>query len=257
MSERRLDHIVQGLFPDLTRTKVQSLIERSKVKVNGLVVSKPGKKFDSNQINIENIEILDDQEIQYVSRGALKIKAILEKYQIPIKNKVCLDVGLSTGGFTDYLLQSGAAKVLGVDVGSDQVHENLRKNPRLIYQDKVNAREPLPQDLLTKFFSGADQKVDLVVIDVSFISLDKIIPSVTEYLKRGGHIAALIKPQFELQKSDLNKRGVVKDPNQIEQVVEKIGGVFAENQLQIIGTCPSPIEGENGNKEVLILARQP
>jgi 23S rRNA (cytidine1920-2'-O)/16S rRNA (cytidine1409-2'-O)-methyltransferase len=257
MSKKRLDQWILDHYPELTRSKAQSLIEKGKVSVfyqgQWKRELRPGSKYDSQDIQKEKIRIDVDEGTQFVSRAALKLKRAVESFSIPLDGIMALDVGFSTGGFTDYLLQNGARKVLGVDVGRDQLHPSLRKDPRVVYRDKVNAREPLPADLLQSFFlDKPQQKFDLIVIDVSFISLDKIIPNIVSYLHPKGGLITLVKPQFELERSSLNKKGVVKKDSDVERAIEKIIEVLKQSGLEPINQCVSPIEGENGNKEHLI-----
>ena len=259
MSEDRVDKILLRQFPELTRSKVQSLIGKQKILVKKsdqwMPLTKPGQKFNTDE-DIQ-FKVLHDEEIDYVSRGALKLKKAVETFSLEIKDLICLDIGLSTGGFTDYLLKSQAKKVLGVDVGSEQLHLSLRDHKQLVWKDKINARNPISEDILEDFFKDetSQHSFDLVVIDVSFISLELVAPHLKNYINVSGSVIALVKPQFELSRSDLNKKGVVKDPEMIPLVLEKISRVFAENGLKVMDNCLSPIEGENGNQEVLILAQ--
>lgn len=258
MNKKRLDQLIIDLYPQLSRSKAQTLIEKGKVQVlqgGWVTVTKASAKFDADDLGVETIQLLDDEELQYVSRGALKLKAAIVGAKIEVADKTCLDVGLSTGGFSDYLLKEGARKVLGVDVGREQLHPSLKESPRLMFRDKVNARYSLPEDLLDSFFKGDPALFDLIAVDVSFISLDKIVPSIVHYLAPAGELVVLVKPQFELQKKDLNKQGVVKTNELCQQAVEKIIEVLQQNKLQLEHLCESPIEGENGNKEVLIVSR--
>lgn len=254
----RVDLALIALFPELTRAKIQSLIEKRKIQIltptgQWRALQKPGEKF-ARDLKREDFQILEDDELHFVSRGALKLKKAVEEFALPVAGRTCLDVGLSTGGFSDYLLQRGARRILGIDVGKEQLHPRLRSDLRLTAVDKVNAKEALSPEMLASFFQEQPAVFDLIVIDVSFISLTKVVPNLVNYLAERGDFVALIKPQFELDKGALNKKGVVKDPEQIPLVVEKIIGVFQENKLKTKGYCPSPIEGENGNKEILIVA---
>lgn len=259
MSLKRVDQLLQVLFPELTRSKIQSLIEKSKIKIKTSknsweIVKKAGRKLEDSLYSAEHFFIEEDEEIRFVSRGALKLQGAASEFQLDFQDMVCLDVGVSTGGFSDFLLQSGAKKVLGIDVGRDQLHASLKKEPRLLHFDKVNAKEPISETILDQFFKEEIRLFDRIVVDVSFISLTKILPVICSYLKPSGLITVLIKPQFELSRKELNKKGVVKDLSLIEAVVEKIDGVFVENGLKPQGCCASPIEGDNGNKEMLMVA---
>ena len=260
MSEERVDKILLELYPTLTRSKLQKLIDKQKIfyKKNSdwICLKKASQKFPTEAKTKWEWRIEKDLETQFVSRGALKLLSALENFNIDVKGQYCLDIGLSTGGFSDCLLQHGAKKILGIDVGTELLHHSLKDRKELIWLDKINARQPLEESLLEDFFSqtGRD-KFDLIVIDVSFISLDKIIPNLPAYLHSSGKIIALVKPQFELDKKALNKKGVVKDSERLPEVLQKIGRVFAENKLKVIQECLSAIEGENGNKEFLLLAQ--
>lgn len=260
MSKLRFDQLLARFYPELSRNKIQTLIEKGCVDIfyckQWKTERKPGSKYDEANWLSEHFRVRFDQELKYVSRGALKLKQAIEEFSITVYKAVCLDVGLSTGGFSDYLLQSGAKRVLGIDVGREQLHPSLRQNPRLIFHDKINARNPLSQEILVDFFDTAPQLFDLIVVDVSFISLAKIIPNLHGLLRPGGTLVTLLKPQFELQKEDLNKKGVVKDLARVEHAKQKIFEVIGDCKLEIIGQCPSPIEGENGNQEYLIISRQ-
>ena len=245
MSHQRADQAVQKLFSKLTRSKVQSLIEKGKVEILGSQgqwqkIKKPGEKLSQGSLSVHNIRILPDDELNYVSRGALKLKGAFQKFsQVPIEHKTWLDMGLSTGGFSDYLLQAGASKILGLDVGTGQLHHSLRCNSRLYFFDKVNCRHPIPPEILNSFFGKEIQKFDGVVIDISFISISQVIPQVRSLLGGGGFCVALVKPQFEVERSDLNKKGVLKNVALIDEVVRKITRVFNDNRLHVIDTCPS------------------
>jgi len=263
VSLKRVDQILSDLFPGFTRTKVQSLIASQSVQyrpashADWVLIQKPGLKLDSDTLSAENFLIRASEELEYVSRGALKLKGALKKFDISVTNKVCMDVGLSTGGFSDLLIQEGAHKILGLDVGQGQLHHSLQKHPKLVAFDKINARYPLPQNILQSFFAGMPQNLfDLIVVDVSFISLSLIVPNLKNYLAQDGLLICLVKPQFELQKVNLNKKGVVKDPDDNRAALNKIIEVFKGQNLVIMGHCPSPIEGEHGNQEYLLLAHR-
>lgn len=259
MSLTRVDLILLQLFPELTRGKVQSLIEKRKIQIlnergEWQTLEKSGDKWNSALLTTAHFKIAEDEELHFVSRGALKIKKAVEEFAVEVQGKICLDVGLSTGGFTDFLLQNGAQRILGIDVGKEQLHPRLRNHPKLVFADKVNAKDPIPSELLNTFFKEQARGFDLIVVDVSFISLTKVIPNLVGLLQPAGSLIVLIKPQFELSKAALNKKGVVRDRSQIPAIIEKIIGVFQQNKLKIRGYCPSPIEGENGNQEILMVA---
>ncbi len=211
----------------------------SKVLVNGEVVSKSGQKTDE----VSEI-VLKTPDIPYVSRGGLKLEWALKEFSIKVTDKEAIDIGASTGGFTDCLLQQGAKKVYAVDVGYGQLAWKLSTDKRVIVMDRTNirylGREKIPREL------------DISVIDVSFISLKKVIPKALEFLKENGEIVALVKPQFEVGKGEVGKGGVVKEESKREEVINEIGE-FAKNLgLTVLGTCESPIKGRKGNAEYLI-----
>lgn len=261
MNEKRADVWLQQVFPNLSRSKVQSLIEQGQFELRvrnnqWRKISKSSEKISVDHNSEQDVRLLPADELNYVSRGALKLQKAIESFAPgQVKNKVCLDIGLSTGGFSDYLLQQGAHKVLGVDVGKDQLHESLRGHSRLTAFDKVNAKEPIASEILDSFFGQEEPLFDVIVIDVSFISLAHIIPRLPSLIKPNGFIIALFKPQFEVGPKFLNKKGVVKDGERIEQVKEKIIEVFKQNKLNVKNSCLSPIEGENGNQEILLFIK--
>jgi 23S rRNA (cytidine1920-2'-O)/16S rRNA (cytidine1409-2'-O)-methyltransferase len=209
------------------------------VFVNGIRVDKAGTivKEDSS------IEIKDSQ-LRYVSRGGIKLEAALEGFRIEVNNKVALDIGASTGGFTDCILQHGAKKVYAVDVGYGQLDSKLRQDPRVIVLERINARYLKSDDI--------SDLIDIATIDVSFISLTNIVPAVLNFLKSGGVIVALIKPQFEVGKGEVGKGGIVRDEAKHREVIDKISRFLEGLNCKILGVIPSPILGADGNKEFLV-----
>ncbi len=209
------------------------------VYVNGQRVDKAGTAIkDSAQIT------LHDSSLKFVSRGGLKLEAALDEYDIIVTGVIAADIGASTGGFTDCLLKRGAAKVYAIDVGYGQLDWKLRNDERVIVMEKLNARYLKPDTL--------GEKVDIAVMDLSFISLTKVVPSALGLLKPGGIIVSLIKPQFEVGKGEVGKGGIVRDEGKRDQVVEKIKKFFIDNNVEVKGVIPSPILGAEGNKEFLI-----
>jgi 23S rRNA (cytidine1920-2'-O)/16S rRNA (cytidine1409-2'-O)-methyltransferase len=193
-----------------------------------------------------SVELLDSAEARYVSRGGLKLEGALMASDISVPGKVCLDVGQSTGGFTDCLLQLGAARVSGVDVGHGQLHAKLRADPRVVAIEKLNARE-LSADQV-----GSD--FDLVVGDLSFISMTLVLPALVPLLKPAGDLLMLVKPQFELQPGQVGKHGVVRDPALYSVVEKRVRDCCASLGLQVCGWYDSPITGGDGNREFFIHA---
>jgi len=213
-----------------------------RVLVDDQPVDKAGTQVDS-EASIR----LKGEDIPYVSRGGLKLAMALETFQVTAEGRTALDVGASTGGFTDCLLQEGARKVFAVDVGYGQLAWKLRDDQRVINLERTNIRHLAPDQL--------DETPDLAVIDASFISLDKVLPSTTVLVKPGSDIIALIKPQFEVGKGQVGKGGVVRDPDQHAQVIEKIKLIAAQAGCQVMQLCESPILGTKGNREFLMHLR--
>jgi 23S rRNA (cytidine1920-2'-O)/16S rRNA (cytidine1409-2'-O)-methyltransferase len=220
------------------------MIEAGRVKVDGRVITRPGHPIDSEaEIEILRIEILGFE--RYVSRGGEKLEAALEQFRIDPKGLLCLDVGASTGGFTDCLLQHGAKKVYAIDVGHDQMHAKIRRDSRVVVREGINARYLEPQDI--------GEPIDLVVVDVSFISLKLILPPLVDIIAPDGEIIVLVKPQFEVGKERLPSDGVVKNADDREAVLTDIRA-FIENETpwNVIADMVSPIQGEKGNTEFFV-----
>lgn len=233
----RLDKLVQEKFSHLTRNQVQSFIIQGKVLVEGKIASKPG-----TPTSIDALLELTVEEPKFVSRAGFKLEAALDYFKLDVTDLVAMDAGISTGGFTDCLLQRGIRRVYGVDVGYGQVHEKVRHNPRLTLLEKTNLRhlERLPES------------IDLVTLDLSFISLLKVIPAVKKVLKPTGSIITLIKPQFEAEREDIKRGGLVKDDEVHQRVIEKVRVGMKEEGFTMVGVIESPILGaSSGNKEFL------
>ncbi len=238
MIKKRLDIIVFERGLTESREKAKALILAGNVFVNGDKCTKAGEKFS------EDIEISIKKNLKYVGRGGLKLEKAIESFNVNVKNKICLDIGASTGGFTDCLLQKGAAKVYAVDVGYGQLHWNLRNNPKVVVIERCNFRN-IPEDKIP-------ESMDIVVIDVSFISLKKIEPKALAFLKKNGEIIALIKPQFEVGKDEVGKGGIVRDENKHQEVVNELSMFFENMGLKVKNIIESPVLGQKGNKEFLI-----
>jgi 23S rRNA (cytidine1920-2'-O)/16S rRNA (cytidine1409-2'-O)-methyltransferase len=238
-TKKRLDLVVleKGLVN--SRQRAQALIMAGKVLVNNLIVDKSG-----TLVSPEDDIFLQEEDHPYVSRGGLKLEKALHTLGIDIKGFVCLDVGASTGGFTDCLLQHGAGRVYAVDVGYGQLSWKLRQNYRVVVIERMNIRYMQPDTL--------PQLVDLVTIDVSFISLKKVIPEILKFMKKNAGILALIKPQFEVGKKNIGKGGVVRDPGLHAKVIENLSEFFIKKHLFCEWVIPSPILGPKGNKEFFI-----
>ncbi len=235
----RLDVRLVELGLAASRHKAQALILAGHVLVAGNVQSKPDFSVAPDQILS-----LKEKE-KFVSRGGIKMQGALEAFGVKPAGKFALDIGASTGGFTDCLLQHGAVHVTAVDVGYGQIAEKLRKDTRVTLVERVNARYLKAQDFTRPF--------DLATVDVSFISLEIILPTICPLLKPGGEILALIKPQFEAGRAQV-KKGVVRDAAVHEAVVEKIRHALEKLGCSVLGVSPSPIQGPKGNVEFFIFA---
>jgi 23S rRNA (cytidine1920-2'-O)/16S rRNA (cytidine1409-2'-O)-methyltransferase len=241
LKRERIDKLLVERGLAESRTKAQAMVMAGVVLVNEQRVEKPSEQIPSDsQIRIKHA---DDPTSRYVGRGGLKLEAALQRFQIEVGGTVCLDVGASTGGFTDCLLQNGAAKIFAIDVGHNQIDWRLRNDPRVEVREGVNARYLQPQDFPVKF--------DLVVIDVSFISVLKILPAVVPLLKPNGSLVVLIKPQFEVGRADVGSGGVVRDEQKRIKAVDNVNEFASTLGLQSKGTVESPITGAEGNVEYL------
>jgi 23S rRNA (cytidine1920-2'-O)/16S rRNA (cytidine1409-2'-O)-methyltransferase len=238
MKKIRLDQLlVQHELAD-SREQAQRLIRAGMVRVNEQPANKPGHQYP------DDAELFVKQKEKYVSRGGLKIEGAHQQFSFDLKDTVCLDIGSSTGGFTDFMLQHGATKVYAVDCGTNQLHYRLRSDPRVVVMENTNARYLTEKDI--------PEKADFCSIDTSFISLTKILPPLKNLIKPGGHIISLIKPQFEAGKNQVGKGGVVRDPAIHQSVIEKIK-TFGTEELGFkwLELCTSPITGPAGNVEFL------
>lgn len=239
MGEERLDKILIQRKLVTTRVRAEKIIRETGVLVNGKLVTKTGKRFPMDC----KIEMLAE-EIPWVSRGAIKLIAGIEKWNPTIDGGTFMDIGASTGGFTEVLLTNKASKVFCVDVGTGQLHERIESDERVVNLEKTHVRELTPK-LITEECDGC-------VIDVSFISLEKIFPFIHSFLKPGAFVIALVKPQFEVGKKNVGKGGIVKDKKLYPIVIENIKRLGTLNNLTFIDLADSPILGGDGNKEFLI-----
>jgi len=239
MPKERLDvHLVNEGYFD-SREKARRAIMEGLVLVNGVIEDKPGFQVDSGAA----IEVRGNP-VPYVSRGGLKLEKAIRDFGIDLSGKVCIDIGASTGGFTDCMLQNGAARVYAVDVGYGQLAWKLRNDSRVIVMERTNFRYVRPEDI--------GEKADFASADVSFISLTKIIPPAQQLLKDNGSMVCLIKPQFEAGREKVGKKGVVRDPAVHMEVIEKII-VFSKNLgFAVKGLTYSPVKGPEGNIEYLL-----
>lgn len=234
--KKRLDVLLVEKGLARSRARAQRLIMAGEVLVNGQVVDKPGTRVPTDAA----IELL--AHLPYVSRGGLKLEAALDAFHVTVEGLIAADVGASTGGFTDCLLQRGAARVYAIDVGYGQLAWKLRRDPRVVVMERTNAR----------YLERLPEPVDLVVIDVSFISLELILPRAIDWLREEGRIIALVKPQFEAGREQVGRGGVVKDPQVHAAVLRKIAHWAIARGLTVLGLMTSPLLGPAGNVEFLI-----
>lgn len=239
----RLDLLVEQLYPAHSRRLIQSWIMQGNVLVDGVPVTKPGTQVRSDVVVTCNAE-----EPPYVSRAGLKLAHALDTFNISVQGLVALDAGLSTGGFTDCLLQRGVVKVFGVDVGYGQVHEKIRVHPNVMVHERTNLRDVTPTML--------GELVDIVTLDLSFISATKVLDAVFACMKPTATIIILIKPQFESERHEVGKGGIVRDSAVHERVIQKMKSELEARGCEIVGVTESPILGATGNKEFLIAARR-
>ena len=241
--KKRLDVLLveRGLAP--SREKAKACIMAGEVYVQGQKEDKAGALF-REEASIE----VRGHALPYVSRGGLKLEKAMKTFRLSLEGLVCMDVGASTGGFTDCMLQNGAAKVYAVDVGYGQLHWKLRNDPRVICMEKTNIRYVLPEEI--------GEGVDFSSIDVSFISLEKVLPAVREILKDQGQVVCLIKPQFEAGREKVGKKGVVKDPAVHLEVIEKVTEAALRLGFVPLSLTYSPVKGPEGNIEYLLYLRK-
>ncbi|MEG4008405.1 TlyA family RNA methyltransferase [Microcoleus sp. Pol11C1] len=241
MAKQRLDTLLVSLDLCSSRQQAQALIRTGKVSINQQIVDKPGTEVDiSAKINIK-------ERSRYVSRGGDKLAKALEVFAIPVAGRICLDGGISTGGFTDCLLQAGAALVYGIDVGYGQADWGLRNDPRVILKERTNLRYMTATELY-----GDSERADLAVVDVSFISLDKILPALWELLAPPREAVLLVKPQFEVGRERVGKKGVVRDSATQADAIFQVWKAATALGWQQRGLTWSPLLGPAGNIEYLL-----
>ena len=238
-NKERLDVLVVQKGILFTRERAKENIINGNVLVDGIIVKKYGKKVELSS----NIEFIGEDN-PYVSRGGLKLAKAINSFEINLKAKICMDIGASTGGFTDCMLQHGAYKVYSIDVGTNQLDNKLRSDPRVVSMENTNIRY-LSQDSISELG-------DFASIDVSFISLEKVIPNLLSLLKDDASAVALIKPQFEVGVGKVNKKGVVKKQSEHVEVIVRVINHFEGLNLRVISVNYSSIKGPNGNIEYLI-----
>ena len=229
--------VARGLVA--SRAKAQALIMAGEVEVVGKAVIKPGTLVSEEAV----ITILEPPP--FVSRGGIKLEHALAQFHLDVSAKVAADIGASTGGFTDCLLQRGAKRVYAIDVGYGQLDYHLRRDSRVVVMERVNARYPI----------SLPEKVDLATMDLSFISVKKVIPSIVELLKKDGYLLVLIKPQFEAKKTEVGRGGVIKEPLLHAMVLGRFINWVVEHNFRLKGLVASPIRGSSGNREFFVMLK--
>ena len=272
----RIDQLLVRRNMASTRSQAQRLIADGVEWLQGEAWKRIAKNGDEVP-DAAQIRLLNDAQARYVSRGGLKLEHALQTVALDVTGMLCLDVGQSTGGFTDCLLQHGAAFVTGVDVGSAQLHPQLRTDPRVLCVENVNARNLQTEDLLQAFAASTGDdglfeeeapdvqvadapyatELDLIVVDLSFISQTLVLPALVPLLKPGGTLLSLVKPQFELQPGQVGKGGIVKDATHYVFVEQRLREACAALGLTVTAWFDSPLQGGDGNHEFFICARKP
>lgn len=244
MAKERLDVLLvkRGLCE--SREKAKAVIMTGNVFVDNQREDKAGSTF-SDTVNIE----IHGKKMKYVSRGGYKLEKAMESFPIQLEDTVCMDVGSSTGGFTDCMLQNGATKVYAIDVGTNQLAWKLRQDERVVSMEKTNIRYVVPEDI--------GEEVDFVSIDVAFISLTKVLPAVIKLMKKKAQIVCLIKPQFEAGREKVGKKGVVREKSTHREVIHMVIDFSKELGFSILGIEHSPIRGPEGNIEYLLYMEKP
>ncbi len=240
--KQRLDALLVSRGLVQSRERAKALIMEGKVLIAGVPALKAGSMVDGDS------EISLKEDIPFVSRGGVKLEAAMEHFKIDVEGSVVMDVGASTGGFTDCLLQRGASKVYSVDVGYGQLDWKLRNDPRVVMLERTNIRH-LGRE-------AVGDVIEFAVMDLSFISLRLVIAKVKEFLSGSSGVVALVKPQFEVGKGEVGKGGVVRDEKKRLAAVQSISDFFASNGFRVVGVMPSPIKGQKGNVEYLLYAVQ-
>ena len=238
--KERLDVLLVKRNLAESREKAKAIIMSGNVFVNGNREDKAGTTFDEEKAQIG----IKGHTLPYVSRGGLKLEKAIEVFGVDVKGKVCMDIGASTGGFTDCMLQNGADHVYSIDVGRGQLAWKLRQDPRVISMEQFNFRYATSEDF--------EQTPSFASIDVSFISLNLILPALHEILQEGGQVVALVKPQFEAGREQIGKNGIIKDAKVHLSVLEQVQGFALEHGFSVLGVDYSPIQGGHGNIEFLL-----
>lgn len=237
MPKLRLDNLLVKRELAENKSKAQALIMAGEVTVSGRLITKPGTLVD------EDAKLELAQKLPYVSRGGIKLAHALDEFKLDVTSLSAMDIGASTGGFTDCLLQRGAKLVYAIDVGYGQLDYKLRQDPRVVVMERVNAHYPF----------SLPEKVNMATMDLSFISVNKVIPNILAHLIQPGYIIVLLKPQFEAERNEVGKGGVIKDPQVHARVLGRFIIWAVDNDLRLRGLVASPILGAEGNKEFLVL----
>ncbi len=237
MSKQRLDNLLVARELAENESKAQAIIMAGKVTVSGKVITKPGTQVDEDA----SLELAE--KLPYVSRGGIKLAHALDEFKLDVTSLTAMDVGASTGGFTDCLLQRGAKRVYAIDVGYGQLDYKLRQDPRVVVMERINAHYPF----------SLPGRVNMTTIDLSFISVTKVIPNLIGHLIQPGYIIILFKPQFEAKRKEVPKGGIIKDPQVHANVLGRFIVWATDHDLRLRGLVASPILGAEGNKEFLIL----
>jgi 23S rRNA (cytidine1920-2'-O)/16S rRNA (cytidine1409-2'-O)-methyltransferase len=236
MTKQRLDNLLVTRELAENESKAQAIIMAGKVTVSGKVITKPGTQVDENA----SLELAEKP--QYVSRGGIKLAHALDEFKLDVTSLTAMDIGASTGGFTDCLLQRGVKRVYAIDVGYGQLDYKLRQDPRVVVMERINAHYPF----------SLPERVNMTTIDLSFISVTKVIPNLIGHLIQPGYIIILFKPQFEAKRKEVPKGGIIKNPQVHANVLGRFIVWATEHDLRLRGLVASPILGAEGNKEFLI-----
>jgi len=236
MPKQRLDNLLVTRELAENESKAQAIIMAGKVTVSGKVITKPGTQVDEDA----SLELAE--KLPYVSRGGIKLAHALDEFKLDVTSLIAMDIGASTGGFTDCLLQRGAKRVYAIDVGYGQLDYKLRQDPRVVAMERINAHYPF----------SLPEKVNMTTIDLSFISVTKVIPNLIGHLIQPGYIIILFKPQFEAKRKEVPKGGIIKDPQVHANVLGRFIVWATDHDLRLRGLVASPILGAEGNKEFLI-----
>jgi 23S rRNA (cytidine1920-2'-O)/16S rRNA (cytidine1409-2'-O)-methyltransferase len=240
LAKKRIDTLLVDRGLAETRSKAQALVMAGDVLADGKTVIKAGTLVD------ENAELSVAGPPRFVGRGGIKLDHALDVFNLDVSDAVAADIGASTGGFTDCLLQRGAGRVYAIDVGYGQLDYRLRQDPRVVVMERVNAR----------YAVDIPEKVAIIVMDVSFISVEKVIPSAAELLKDSGNMVVLLKPQFEAKKAEVGRGGIVKDPDVHARVLGRFVKWVVGSGFRLRGLAASPVEGASGNREFFVLLRK-